>query len=209
MYDLRETIEKVFERLEKEHNAKWAETGLCTKNQLINALSQREKSIHEYLGYKSSAGVSKAIHTAIPEISLLKNKNIKWINFFLDIDDKFFCSSCKTVLDKNVRISSKTRITNLCKSCDTKKTQVYYNINRTKLYNVLLESSCMDCNIKNPVVLEFDHRDPKSKLFNISNMMNNSWKDIQKEIDKCDIVCANCHRIRTAKTQNWYASLTG
>jgi len=60
---------------------------------------------------------------------------------------------------------------------------------------------CNDCNIKYPsYVMDFDHRDQKQKLGSInSRIMRGSWKKLQEEIKKCDVVCANCHRVRTAK----------
>lgn len=63
----------------------------------------------------------------------------------------------------------------------------------------------MDCGIRDPIVLTHDHRDPQDKYKKISEMItNNSWERIEQEIAKCDVVCANCHAIRTAKTYGWY-----
>ena len=48
--------------------------------------------------------------------------------------------------------------------------------------------------------MDFDHRDRKTKLTNINRMINYrsySKEKILEEIEKCDLVCANCHRIRT------------
>lgn len=42
--------------------------------------------------------------------------------------------------------------------------------------------------------LEFHHVDPSKKDFHISKNMNKSWEKIKNEIDKCVLVCANCHR---------------
>lgn len=60
--------------------------------------------------------------------------------------------------------------------------------------------ACRDCGGKYPsYVLDFDHRDPKKKRANVALMSGRtgSIARIQEEIDKCDIVCANCHRERT------------
>jgi lysyl-tRNA synthetase class I len=58
---------------------------------------------------------------------------------------------------------------------------------------------CMDCGVRYPpYVMDLDHRDPSQKVGNVSSMLNlNSEKKIRDEIAKCDVVCANCHRIRT------------
>jgi hypothetical protein len=60
--------------------------------------------------------------------------------------------------------------------------------------------ACRDCGGKYPsYVLDFDHRDPKKKHAGVALMSGRtgSIAKIQAEIDKCDIVCANCHRERT------------
>jgi len=46
------------------------------------------------------------------------------------------------------------------------------------------------------LVLEFHHRNPKTKKRSISEMFHNgdSLKTLEKEIKKCDVLCANCHK---------------
>jgi hypothetical protein len=65
---------------------------------------------------------------------------------------------------------------------------------------------CMDCGEADVVVLEFDHRDPSTKMYNIGTMLDRCFKSekILEEISKCDVVCANCHKRRTAKQQAWW-----
>ncbi len=64
-----------------------------------------------------------------------------------------------------------------------------------------LEHGCRDCgyNIA-AVALDFDHLEDKQ--YNVSQMGGNSWKRILQEINKCEVVCANCHRIRTQQRRN-------
>ena len=59
-------------------------------------------------------------------------------------------------------------------------------------------SECVDCGEGNPIVLEFDYVRGDKKMC-VSDMRNQSYsiKTIQEEIDKCEIRCANCHRIVT------------
>ena len=63
---------------------------------------------------------------------------------------------------------------------------------------------CIDCNQNNWIVLEFAHRSRKTKIDNISNLAlcPVSLETLKKEIDKCDIRCANCHRIQTYNENN-------
>lgn len=59
---------------------------------------------------------------------------------------------------------------------------------------------CHDCgNSYPPCVLEFDHRPKIKKIKAVSDLAaaGVSIENLKKEIKKCDLVCANCHRIRT------------
>lgn len=56
----------------------------------------------------------------------------------------------------------------------------------------------MDCGGEfHPVCMQFDHRGDDKKYKNISKMTNYSMERIMEEIAKCDLVCANCHALRT------------
>lgn len=62
-----------------------------------------------------------------------------------------------------------------------------------------LAAGCTDCGYNaHPDALEYDHL--RDKHFSISNAARNqtSWVRILAEMEKCEVVCANCHRIRTA-----------
>lgn len=70
----------------------------------------------------------------------------------------------------------------------------------------LNDKECTVCGYKDIRALEFDHIDPKTKSFSIARAVTDgySWEKILLEIQKCRIVCANCHKITTAKQYNWY-----
>lgn len=70
------------------------------------------------------------------------------------------------------------------------------------IYNILKDAKCVDCKYDNWLALEFDHLPEYSKKFDVSQMYSKSLEAIQKEIDKCEIVCSNCHSIRTFKRIN-------
>ena len=54
---------------------------------------------------------------------------------------------------------------------------------------------CQICGYsKHSGALEFHHTDPAAKDFQIAVKANISWDKIQKELDKCVLLCANCHR---------------
>lgn len=63
-----------------------------------------------------------------------------------------------------------------------------------------LERGCLDCGYReNPVALQFDHRDPKTKEFGIAKALTCSWRRLLAEIAKCDVRCANCHAVRSVR----------
>lgn len=60
------------------------------------------------------------------------------------------------------------------------------------------DKTCADCGNDDPRVFEFDHIYP-GKYKHVSTLCNQGYglKQLAKEIELCEIVCANCHRIRT------------
>lgn len=56
---------------------------------------------------------------------------------------------------------------------------------------------CMDCKIMYPYwILEFDHL--RDKVANVVDMVKtHSFDDVKREIEKCEVVCGNCHKDRT------------
>ena len=67
---------------------------------------------------------------------------------------------------------------------------------RTQLLDYLLSKQCVDCGERDPVVLEFDHKNPSEKFKDIGRMLSGhySWASVLREIEKCEIRCANCRR---------------
>lgn len=55
---------------------------------------------------------------------------------------------------------------------------------------------CIECDETHPACLEFHHRNPEDKVFEITNAVHDglSKETILNEISKCDVLCANCHR---------------
>jgi copper oxidase (laccase) domain-containing protein len=65
-------------------------------------------------------------------------------------------------------------------------------------------AGCMDCKQMHPYyVLDFDHRDGMTKVDGVCGLVKSgcSLEVVMKEVQKCDVVCANCHRIRTHQRQ--------
>lgn len=126
------------------------------------------------------------------------------------------CKKKKSLIKFSKRYSTKNVYNSWCKTCHKLYTTAYYKKhkykwkNRKSVYRATIyaefkkmkeSAPCKDCGLfYQACVMDFDHRDPNKKLFNIgSAMYDNSfgWRKIQDEIEKCDLVCSNCHRIRT------------
>ena len=60
------------------------------------------------------------------------------------------------------------------------------------------------------MVLEFDHLEKKNKIAAVSEMVSlqSPWEVITKEIQKCEVRSANCHRRKTAKQRGYYLYMT-
>jgi hypothetical protein len=113
-----------------------------------------------------------------------------------------YCRSCKANWDKNYY--------SLNKAEHQIRVKEYLNRTKRKFWDYLKQQSCIDCGNNNPIVLEFDHIDSSTKKGSIAYLVNQSkcsWETLLKEIAKCEVRCANCHRIKTAKQLNWYKYL--
>lgn len=83
------------------------------------------------------------------------------------------------------------------------KYQGRIKMKRSLFKKILIEikehTPCMDCGIDyHYYVMDFDHRPGVDKKFELSDFKNiSSVLKLWEEMAKCDLVCANCHRIRT------------
>ena len=139
------------------------------------------------------------------------------------------CTSCKDTTELtnfNKKSSSPDGLQNICKYCSRKRSRRYYQenhdshlrsimaskrervkFNQTFILDYLSTHHCVDCGEKRTACLEFDHVRP-GKKYMISKMVMEGYalQTIQKEIALCDVRCANCHRIKTAKDQRWFSA---
>lgn len=71
---------------------------------------------------------------------------------------------------------------------------------QTLLVAGLKAKPCMDCgNCFPSVCMDFDHRNATTKRDSVSSMVEGGREALMAEIAKCDLVCSNCHRIRTSR----------
>ena len=125
------------------------------------------------------------------------------------------CSKCKRLLalsEFKLR-GDKTGPRSMCKACvkeydkdryfaNHEYNLVHRKVNRKRIYDrnktfvkgFLEDKCCVVCGESDNIVLEFHHRDPSLKEQAITEMMTRSIESIAKEMLKCDVLCANCHR---------------
>ena len=80
-----------------------------------------------------------------------------------------------------------------------------YRSKKRAFIDSLKAKPCFDCKgTFHPFVMDFDHRGGEAKRFNVSAAipLGLSLETISEEVAKCDVICANCHRLRTlARTE--------
>ena len=73
-----------------------------------------------------------------------------------------------------------------------------YNKNIKFIHKEKLKRGCACCGYKlSAYALDFDHIDPSTKVYDIAKMATRRLDKIQEEIKKCQVLCANCHRVKT------------
>jgi 5-methylcytosine-specific restriction endonuclease McrA len=82
-----------------------------------------------------------------------------------------------------------------------RKRKLYYEV-----FKLRYQGRCAACGNPDYRVLDFDHLNPEEKIDSISGLVSrgSSWWRIEEEIAKCQLLCANCHRIKTFEEQARY-----
>jgi hypothetical protein len=104
------------------------------------------------------------------------------------------CKNC----GKRVR---RDNISGYCKGCSRFALAANMAARRAWLGQLKVERGCIDCGYRaHPGALDWDHNPGRGpKLFNIAANVTTSMARLLAELAKCDVRCANCHRIKTAE----------
>lgn len=114
------------------------------------------------------------------------------------------CNDCDVDYKRQHYLNNKDKY--LKKAKRNSKKYKYENVRFVVEY--LQNAGCFMCGISDPVVLEFHHRDASTKEHNLSNMyLSYSLEKVKKEIEKCDVICSNCHR-RLHAEERGYLKMT-
>ena len=122
--------------------------------------------------------------------------------------DGYLPSMCKSCTVDYKREYSKTHPDKV--SSHNKKRKKKTKIRNLRyVFEYFKTHPCVDCGETNPVVLEFDHKNPNNKTIEVSKLIMGvaGLDTLQTEMDKCDVRCANCHRVKTSKQYDWYKVL--
>jgi hypothetical protein len=134
-------------------------------------------------------------------------------------DEQQRCSRCGEIKPATAfswRRRAKGQRDTFCRPCRSAYGREHYEAHRQRYIDQAAESKrrltlertlylldyfkshpCVDCGELDPVVLEFDHL--RDKSFTIGQALSRKgWANILAEMEKCEVVCANCHRRRTA-----------
>jgi len=111
------------------------------------------------------------------------------------------CRECRSAYGKRHYAQNRDQYLRRAKRRRTSGRRIAY---WSWLMTYLESHPCVDCGETDPLVLQFDHREGAVKVDTIGTMVNRAnWNTLLAEIAKCDVRCANCHRLRTAERFSW------
>ena len=86
-----------------------------------------------------------------------------------------------------------------CRAAKALWTSERRKVKKDMIDNIKLTSGCVDCGYSdNTAALDFDHVRGE-KRHNVANMLTLSDEILLAEIEKCEVRCANCHRVRSSE----------
>lgn len=137
------------------------------------------------LGYLLTRGGTRSCGCLVKEFNI-KNGKLNKINMTLED---------KRDRARKQRIESRER--------NRERRLPYINVYQKNRYRkfrdlinkIKIKKGCFMCGDKRYQCLEFHHKDPKTKLFNVGIGFSKSKEAFETEIKKCAIICANCHRM--------------
>ena len=163
---------------------------------------------------KAMTTTKQCIHCVlVKDISLfVRKKRIRKTTGEVVFDIQNVCRSCKSRkaskykgnLSDPIGLRNHTKIYESRKDAKIAARKRSTERNRDFIKALLSSSSCNDCGHNDWRVLEFDNLPTHTKDRDISDMIciGISLKKLSSEIAKCDIVCSNCHSLRTFQRSN-------
>jgi hypothetical protein len=117
----------------------------------------------------------------------------------IDGVDNRKCPACDTFKPLSEFYLYKERPSGACKQCDSQERKSRHDQTKQRAIDYK-GGKCMDCSGTFPnCVYDFHHIDPHTKEFNVGSKRWAVWSKLTIELDKCVLLCSNCHRIRHSK----------
>lgn len=122
-----------------------------------------------------------------------------------------YCSTCNQIKNVDcfsINLTKKDGLCSKCKICQNNYAKTHYQKNKERYLNNIkkhkvkkkefiksLKLECLRCGENDTRCLDYHHQDPTEKRFAIaSEYKNYSIQTLKEEINKCIVLCANCHR---------------
>ncbi len=158
----------------------------CERNYYLERLEANRDKINEQrrLEYRSNPGKFRAKSKRYREGNLEKVRSYSrdYVRKNRDAIDAYRATRERT--DEDILKSRKRS-----RDCLRRKSE---------FIDAMKSNPCSDCGRRYPTCcMDFDHRDGTAKIKNVGKLRFSPRSEIEAEIAKCDLVCANCHRIRT------------
>ncbi len=132
------------------------------------------------------------------------------------------CNEVKNIDEFPWKIKKDGKKSSYCKVCQRKMSRRHYKNNksdyidkmrkttfqnRVRIYQYLSTHPCIKCGENNPLFLDFDHRNKSNKKREVYVLARHGWNVVRREIEKCDVLCVKCHRLKTSTENNWYVKI--
>ena len=155
------------------------------KNILISYISQG----------LSTWKIAETCNTTQPNVRYwLKKHNLKTQRTTNDLANDKLCPSCSIVKSRDDFYSSSKKNSSYCKSCIKDANRERSRDNKQKSIDYL-GGECTECGYnKCNAALDIHHVDPSTKEHSPAHLMRSTFDKLKLELDKCVLLCANCHR---------------
>jgi hypothetical protein len=109
------------------------------------------------------------------------------------------CDTIKSISDFYKNHCTKDGLSTWCRQCQNLSDSGRYNKRKETIINYK-GNKCVFCGYNKCIkALEFHHKNPSNKEFSISSFHNSNLDALKREIDKCNLLCRNCHAEQHAK----------
>lgn len=129
-------------------------------------------------------------HTIQDVILRCEKEHIDYSHLLFPKEGEQRCSQCG-MIKKYTEFYSKRKI---CKDCTKQNEREKYLYYRKQLNDYKQECACQKCGCNKFYMLDFHHVNPEEKEAKISDLSRVKIENITKELNKCIVLCANCHR---------------